>query len=1087
MKPNNFQAVLSRTVAVPVIAMAILAALLLLEIQSLKNSMQWVDHTDQVIGSSQQLIKLVVDMETGFRGYLNTGKAEFLQPYDEANSTIDARFDALNRLVSDNPAQQARLASVRGRVDDWRLYASRFIALRTLHEVSNYETYLRDKQLMDALRAENDAFIATEERLLNERVQTTRKTVRIAAFICVVLSLSVGAFLAMFTRRRLHSLGTEFQESLEIAEKRAEEMREQAELIEIDHDAIMVRELDGMIRFWNHGAEEIYGYSKEQAVGRISHQLLGTVFPKPLAEIEADILRLGRWDGDLIHTTQDGRRIVVASRWAARRDKNGRVLGMMEINNDITERRQAEEERTQLAAIVESSGDAIISKSLEGIVTSWNPSAERLFGYTAEEVIGRPISVLIPPERQDEEAEFLERLGRGERIDHYDTVRVDKSGRPIDVSVTLSPVCDATGAVIGISKSVRDITERKRAEEALRSSQAKLQGVIGSAMDAIISVDDAQRIVVFNQAAENIFQCPAAEALGSNLDRFIPQRLRGVHREHIKRFGAQGVTNRSMNSPGVLTGVRSNGEEFPIEATISQVQASGQTLYTVILRDITERKQAEEVLRLRMAALDAAANSIVMTDAAGKIQWVNPAFTKMTGYTAEEAIGQNPRVLKSGQHEDDFYKRMWEKVLSGSTWRGELINRRKDGSLYVEEMTITPVRAADGSIRNFLAVKEDVTERKHAEQALQASEHRWSTTLRSIGDAVISTDPSGRIDFMNEVAQRLTGWTLAEANGRELAAVFDIVQEVTRIRPESPVDKVIRFGKVVGLANHTVLIHRDGSEIPIEDSAAPIRDSKGEMEGVVLVFHDVLEQRRAEAALRSSERLATTGRLAATIAHEIHNPLDAVGNLLFLIREEAKDDGAREYASMAGSELARVTQLTQQMLGFQREAARPMPVKIGEILANVVALYERKIKEAGIRLEQQIHPDLQIVALPGELRQIFANLVGNAIEAVGPRRGTIALRAYPSQDWRRGVPGLCVVVADNGPGIPLEVRSKIFEPFFTTKGESGTGLGLWITSDILRKYDGTMRLRSCTAPGRSGTCFSIFLPFEINSESAPRP
>jgi PAS domain S-box-containing protein len=343
-----------------------------------------------------------------------------------------------------------------------------------------------------------------------------------------------------------------------------------------------------------------------------------------------------------------------------------------------------------------------------------------------------------------------------------------------------------------------------------------------------------------------------------------------------------------MNSPGILAGVRSNGEEFPIEATISHVQADGQTLYTVILRDITERKQAEEALRLRVAALDAAANSIVMTDAAGNIQWVNPAFTKMTGYTSEEAIGQNPRVLKSGKHDDQFYKDMWKQVISGWTWRGELVNRRKDGSLYVEEMTITPVRAADGSISNFLAVKEDITERKRAEralrasehryrtlfetmdegfcviemifdeqgrpadyrflqanpafekqtglheaegkrmrefapeheahwfeiygkvaltgesahfmnearaldrwydvhayrvgepelrrvaivfndisdskraeQALQASEHRWSTTLRSIGDAVISTDPAGNIDFMNEVAERLTGWTLA--------------------------------------------------------------------------------------------------------------------------------------------------------------------------------------------------------------------------------------------------------------------------------------------------------------------------------------
>jgi PAS domain S-box-containing protein len=393
-------------------------------------------------------------------------------------------------------------------------------------------------------------------------------------------------------------------------------------------------------------------------------------------------------------------------------------------------------------------------------------------------------------------------------------------------------------------------------------------------------------------------------------------------------------------------------------------------------------------------------------------------------------------------------------------------------------------RVGDPELRRVAIIFNDISDYKRAEAALQASEQRWSTTLQSIGDAVISTDAAGKIDFMNAVAQKLTGWTLAQAMGRELPDVFDIVQEVTRIRPENPVAKVIRLGKIVGLANHTVLIHRDGSEIPIEDSAAPIRDSSGQMEGVVLVFHDVLEQRRVEAALRSSERLATTGRLAATIAHEIHNPLDAVGNLLFLISQETKEASTGEYAGMASGELARVTQMTQQMLGFQREALKPVPVKLGEILTNVIALYDRKIKTADIHLELQIDHDAHIVALPGELRQIFANLVGNAIEAVGPRHGTIALRAYPSHDRRRGVPGVCVVVADNGPGIPPEVRSKIFEPFFTTKGEGGTGLGLWITSDILRKYDGTMRLRSCTRPERSGTCFSIFLPFEVRPDPA---
>jgi signal transduction histidine kinase len=181
-------------------------------------------------------------------------------------------------------------------------------------------------------------------------------------------------------------------------------------------------------------------------------------------------------------------------------------------------------------------------------------------------------------------------------------------------------------------------------------------------------------------------------------------------------------------------------------------------------------------------------------------------------------------------------------------------------------------------------------------------------------------------------------------------------------------------------------------------------------------------------------------------------------------------------------ELERVTQMTQQMLSFQREASKPIPVNIGEILDNVAAMYERKIEFAGINLKKQLNSDKSVLALPGELRQMFANLLGNAIEAVGKRNGTIVLRVSQGRNWQSGQIGLRVVVADDGPGIPASVRERIFEPFFTTKGESGTGLGLWITSDIVRKNKGTIRLRTNTKEGSSGTHFSVFFPFEIEPE-----
>jgi PAS domain S-box-containing protein len=373
----------------------------------------------------------------------------------------------------------------------------------------------------------------------------------------------------------------------------------------------------------------------------------------------------------------------------------------------------------------------------------------------------------------------------------------------------------------------------------------------------------------------------------------------------------------------------------------------------------------------------------------------------------------------------------------------------------------------------------EIAERKQAEEALRASEERWAITLQSIGDAVMSTDTAGKIVFMNDVAQKLTGWPLAEAKEKDLDTVFHIVQETTRTRQESPVAKVIRQGQVVGLADSTLLIRRDGAELLIEDSGAPIRNREGRIQGVVLVFHDVSERRKMEKVLRDSERLATTGRLAATIAHEIHNPLDLVGNLLYLIQTGTKEEDTRQYIAAASEELERLAKMTQQMLTFQRDSAKPVTVHLGEVLDSVLALYHRKIESSSIKIDKDIQLPDSIVAQPGELRQVFANLVGNAIEAVRREDGRIRLRVHASRDWRDERRGLRVLIADNGSGITAALQKQIFEPFLTTKGESGTGLGLWIATGIVGKYRGTVRVRSSTREGRSGSCFSVFFPSEM--------
>jgi PAS domain S-box-containing protein len=271
----------------------------------------------------------------------------------------------------------------------------------------------------------------------------------------------------------------------------------------------------------------------------------------------------------------------------------------------IEERKRAEQRMRELVAIVESSDDAIIGKTLEGIVTSWNQGAQRLFGYRAEEMIGQPVSRLIPEDRLEEETEILARLRRGERVEHFETIRRRKDGTLVDVSASISPILDKNGRILGASKIARDITQLKRAEADLRESQRRFEGIVDSAMDAIISVNEAEKIVLFNAAAERMFGCAATEALGQTLDRFVPARFRAAHRAHVREFATTGATNRTMGKLGSLTALRTDGQEFPIEASISQTEVGRDKLFTVILRDITKRKEAEEALSRSEAQLHA--------------------------------------------------------------------------------------------------------------------------------------------------------------------------------------------------------------------------------------------------------------------------------------------------------------------------------------------------------------------------------------------------------------------------------------------------------------------------------------------------
>ena len=271
---------------------------------------------------------------------------------------------------------------------------------------------------------------------------------------------------------------------------------------------------------------------------------------------------------------------------------------------------RSEVNEARLAAILQGSDDVIIGKSLDGMIGSWNRGAEQILGYSAAEAIGRHISLIIPEERLAEDDALIANIRSGEPVVHFETKRRAKDGRILDLSLTVSPIRDAAGRVVGVSTVARDITQRKQAEAesermqgALTGAQARLSAIVDSAMDAVISVDEKQKIVLFNRAAEQVFGVRREAVLGAPLDSLLPVRFRGAHRGHIESFGKTGVTSRRMGDVTTLWALHADGSEFPIEASISQAGEPGSRFFTVILRDITRRRKYEETMVLQQQEL----------------------------------------------------------------------------------------------------------------------------------------------------------------------------------------------------------------------------------------------------------------------------------------------------------------------------------------------------------------------------------------------------------------------------------------------------------------------------------------------------
>ncbi len=405
---------------------------------------------------------------------------------------------------------------------------------------------------------------------------------------------------------------------------------------------------------------------------------------------------------------------------------------------------------------------------------------------------------------------------------------------------------------------------------------------------------------------------------------------------------------------------------------------------------------------------------------------------------------------------------------------------------YYLDYAYTPVFKG-GQVAGLFGTLHDVTGEVRALRNLRENEAQAERVLQSIGDAVIVTDADARVLKMNPVAESLTGWRAMAAAGRPLAEVFRVVDETTRKAVESPAEKVRRRPVMVGRQQPVLLICKSGTEMAIDDSAAPIFDDEGNLTGIVLVFRNIHDQRaaeevkRAESALLKSEKLAAVGRLASSIAHEINNPLESVMNLIYLARHSDMAQ-ATKYLDLADQEIRRVSIIANQTLRFHKQASNPQAVTAADLLSTVMSIYEGRLRNARVAVEKKFRTSDPVVCFQGDVRQVLNNLVSNALEAM-PFGGRLLIRSRTGHNWKTGERGLILTIADTGGGIPAEVQKHIFDAFFTTKGTAGNGLGLWVCQEIVERHHGSLRVRSCQREGRNGTTFTLFLPFEPPAEA----
>ncbi len=758
-----------------------------------------------------------------------------------------------------------------------------------------------------------------------------------------------------------------------------------------------------------------------------------------------------------------------------------------ELQSEREYRQQAEkqtyESQVRFEQIIEAMNEGFVMIRQDGKIQYANERFCLMSGIEQKDVYNYTFFDFCADKDPTDLKKYITTDGSAIQSASFETKLVTRDSKEIAVVVSINPIYDMNGLIQGFYAITTDITEIKTKQNELEVQKAYFEQLFENSPEAIIIVNNHDEILSVNASFTHLFQYEASECVGRTINSLIvPEDLHkdatAISQVVLNHKSIQKDTQR-MRKDGTMVEVSVLG--YPIYMSDKQIGVFG------IYGDISKRKAVERELKENQdkfkMIFEATPVALYQESIDGTILDCNQVALTMTGYTREELIGKNVASLLPPDRIEEMMNYAHD-VKSLGWFIAEFENQRKNGERI-------PVISAGNRVRlddqeQLIVAVQDISRQKRAERELAAEKEHLSVMLSSIGDAVIATDINGNVTLINKVASELTGWTFADAIGKPLTQIFNVVHETTRMKTVNPVMDVLKSGKIIELPDHTLLISADGTERLIADSGAPIRDHEGNTIGIVLVFRDITDKHYIEREITRMQKMETLTLLAGGIAHDFNNILTAIIGNISLAKIYAKDSSnVIEKITNAEKAALQARDLTHQLLTFSKGGD---PIKQSTDLRNIVEeTMTFVLSGSSVRSEMEFDADLnQVNVDPGQISQVINNLTINAVQAM--KNGGIikvsAVNVTVKEDQIVSLEAgsyVRLTIEDNGPGIPQEIQDKIFDPYFTTKSE-GNGLGLAMTYSIIKRHRGHILLDSHLGEGAR---FDIYLPV-IDGVSASR-